>query len=85
MHAMSGDQLHAYRIQQAASVKAPYIGLAIALAILAVIIGLFKLPVIESAEAHGHATGSVWQHPRLVLVQWLFLSMWAQRFPSAAS
>jgi fucose permease len=67
MHAMSGDQLHAYRIQQAASVKAPYIGLAIALAILAVIIGLFKLPVIESAEAHGHATGSVWQHPRLVL------------------
>jgi FHS family L-fucose permease-like MFS transporter len=67
MHAMSGDQLHAYRIQQAASVKAPYIGLAIALAVLAVIIGLFKLPVIESAEAHGHVTGSVWQHPRLVL------------------
>jgi MFS transporter, FHS family, L-fucose permease len=67
MRAMSGDQLHAYRIQQAASVKAPYIGLAIALAILAGIIGLFKLPVIEYAEAHGHATGSIWQHPRLVL------------------
>jgi len=67
MRAMSGDQLHAYRIQQAASVKAPYIGLAIALPMLAAIIGWFKLPVIESAEAHGHATGSVWQHPRLVL------------------
>jgi FHS family L-fucose permease-like MFS transporter len=67
MHAMNADQLHAYRIQQAASVKVPYIGLAIALAVLAAIIGLFKLPVIESAEAHGHATGSVWKHPRLVL------------------
>lgn len=67
MHEMSADQLHAYRIQQAASVKAPYIGLAIALAALAAIISLFKLPVIESVEAHGRATGSVWQHPRLVL------------------
>ena len=28
---MSVDQLHAYRIQQAASVKVPYIGLAVAL------------------------------------------------------
>jgi MFS transporter, FHS family, L-fucose permease len=65
--AMDASQLHAYRIQQAASVKAPYIGLAIALAILAAIIAWFKLPVIESAEAHGHVTGSVWQHPRLVL------------------
>jgi MFS transporter, FHS family, L-fucose permease len=67
MHEMSADRLHAYRIQQAATVKVPYIGLAIALAVLAAIIGLFKLPVIESAEAHGHATGSVWKHPRLVL------------------
>ena len=31
MRAMSADQLHAYRIQQAASVKVPYIGLAVAL------------------------------------------------------
>jgi FHS family L-fucose permease-like MFS transporter len=67
MRAMNADQLHAYRIQQAASVKLPYIGLAVALAVLAVIVGLFKLPVIEYAEAHGHATGSIWQHRRLVL------------------
>jgi MFS transporter, FHS family, L-fucose permease len=67
INAMSAGQQHAYRIQQAASVKAPYIGLAIALFILAMVVGWFKLPVIEYAEAHGHATGSIWQHRRLVL------------------
>src|SRR4029077_19357196 len=60
-------QQHAYRIQQAATVKAPYIGLAIALFILAMVVGWFKLPVIEYAEAHGHATGSIWQHRGLML------------------
>src|SRR5690242_10610919 len=35
LHAMSTAQLHAYRIQQAATVKEPYIGLAIALFALA--------------------------------------------------
>lgn len=65
--AMDASQLHAYQIQQASSVKAPYMGLAIALAILAAIIAWFKLPVIESAEAHGRVLGSVWKHQRLVL------------------
>lgn len=64
---MSAGELHAYRIQQAASVKAPYIGLSVALVLLAVTVGLFKLPVIEYAEAHGHAPGSIWRHRRLVL------------------
>jgi FHS family L-fucose permease-like MFS transporter len=67
VRAMGTDQLHAYRIQQAASVKLPYIGLSVALALLAVTVGLFKLPVIEYAEAHGENTGSIWQHRRLVL------------------
>src|SRR6202020_1046143 len=67
MRSLSADQLHAYRIQQAASVKLPYIGLAGALVLLAMIVGLFKLPVIEYAEAHGHAAGSIWRHRRLVL------------------
>jgi FHS family L-fucose permease-like MFS transporter len=66
MRAMSAAQLQAYRIQQAGSVKAPYIGLALALMVLAVTVGWFKLPAIEYAEAHGEATGSIWQHPRLV-------------------
>jgi len=67
IRAMGADQLHAYRIQQAASVKVPYIGLAFALVVLAVTVGWFKLPVIEYAEAHGHATGSIWRQRRLVL------------------
>lgn len=67
IRAMGPDQLRAYRIQQAASVKMPYIGLSIALVLLAITVGLFKLPVIEYAEAHGHAAGSIWQHRRLVL------------------
>ncbi|HEY1525495.1 MAG TPA: sugar MFS transporter [Candidatus Angelobacter sp.] len=67
IRAMGSGQLQAYRIQQAASVKMPYIGLSIALLLLAITVGLFKLPVIEYAEAHGHAAGSIWQHRRLVL------------------
>jgi FHS family L-fucose permease-like MFS transporter len=67
IRAMGPDHLRAYRIQQAASVKMPYVGLSIALLLLAITVGLFKLPVIEYAEAHGHAAGSIWQHNRLVL------------------
>src|SRR5207302_5827094 len=67
VRSMGADQLHAYRIQQAASVKVPYIGLSLALIVLAITVGWFKLPVIEYAEAHGHATGSIWHHRRLVL------------------
>ena len=67
MRALSTEQLHDYRNQQAASVKLPYLGLAVTLTLLAIAVGLFKLPVIEYAEAHGHAAGSIWQHRRLVL------------------
>jgi MFS transporter, FHS family, L-fucose permease len=67
IRAMGADQLHAYRIQQAASVKVPYIGLALALIVLAATVGWFKLPVIEYADAHGEQTGSIWRQRRLVL------------------
>jgi MFS transporter, FHS family, L-fucose permease len=67
IRAMGADQLHSYRIQQAASVKVPYIGLSLALIVLAATVGWFKLPVIEYAEAHGHATGSIWRQRHLVL------------------
>ena len=67
LRTMSAEQLHAYRISQAASVKGPYIGLALALFVLALIIGLFKFPVIESAEAHGEVHDSVWKYRHLVL------------------
>jgi FHS family L-fucose permease-like MFS transporter len=67
LRTMSPEQVHAYRISQAASVKGPYIGLALALFVLAIIIGLFKFPVIESAEAHGEVHDSIWKYRHLVL------------------
>lgn len=67
LRALSPENLQAYRVAQAASVKAPYIGLAITLFVLAVIIGFFKLPHIPSAEAHGKVNDSVWRHRHLLL------------------
>lgn len=67
LRTMAPDQRHAYQVAQAASVKLPYIGLAVALFVLAVIIAFFKLPRIESAEAHGEVHDSVWRHRHLVL------------------
>src|SRR5947209_5219562 len=67
LRAMPADQLHAYRISQAASVKVPYIGLGIALLVLAVGMALVSLPKIDSAEARGEVHDSVWRHRHLVL------------------
>jgi MFS transporter, FHS family, L-fucose permease len=68
MQSLSGEALQAYRVQQAATVKVPYIVIGITLLLLAVLIGLSRLPVIESASAHKREkTGdSVWKHPNLV-------------------
>src|SRR6202050_1180245 len=46
IRAMAPDALQAYRLHEASSVKAPYVGLGIALVVLAVAIGSFKLPTI---------------------------------------
>lgn len=64
---MGAQQRHAYQIQQASAIKMPYVGLAIALFVLAVIIALFKLPVIRSVEGHAQPGDSIWQHRHLVL------------------
>ena len=54
-------------VQQAASVIKPYVGLGIALVVLAVLIGLARLPEIQSAERHigEKINDSVWNHPNL--------------------
>lgn len=64
-------ELQAYRIEQASSVKMPYIVIAVALIALAAVIGRFRLPHIPEAEG-GHAVeagahDSVWRHPNLVM------------------
>lgn len=65
---LAPDALHAYRLHEAATVKAPYVGLGIALVLLAIVIGSFKLPKIEHAQ---HRVGekvndSIWRHPNLI-------------------
>ncbi len=69
VRAMGPEALQAYRLHEAATVKIPYVGLGIALVVLAIAIGSFKLPKIEHAQ---HPVGekvndSIWRHSNLVL------------------
>jgi len=71
LRAMSAQALRAYRLQEASSVKLPYLVIAIALITLGIVIAKFKLPHIPEAEG-GHAVeagahDSVWKHRNLVL------------------
>jgi FHS family L-fucose permease-like MFS transporter len=68
IRALAPDALQAYRLHEAATVKTPYVALGIALVVLAVAIGSFKLPKIEHAQ---HKVGekvndSIWRHPNLI-------------------
>jgi FHS family L-fucose permease-like MFS transporter len=68
---MSPEAVHAYRLHEASTVKMPYLAIAIALVVLAVVIGRFKLPHIPAAEG-GHAAekgvhDSIWNHRNLVM------------------
>ncbi|MGC2398622.1 MAG: sugar MFS transporter [Acidobacteriaceae bacterium] len=68
LHKLAPQALHVYRVQQAASVKLPYTVIGIALLSLAVLIGISRLPKIESAvRGPGEkANDSIWNHPNLV-------------------
>jgi FHS family L-fucose permease-like MFS transporter len=68
IRALAPDALQAYRLHEAATVKAPYVGLGITLVLLAIAIGSFKLPKIPQAQ---HQLGekvndSIWKHPNLI-------------------
>lgn len=69
MHHMAPGALHAYRLQQAASVKLPYTVLGIALVLLGIVIGKFKLPAIAAVQHdhHSEVHESVWRYRHLVL------------------
>jgi FHS family L-fucose permease-like MFS transporter len=70
---MSSGAVDAYRAAEASSVQVPYLGLAAALVLLAVAIGLFRLPKIdEGSEGAISAAGeehhkSAWSYRHLVL------------------
>jgi MFS transporter, FHS family, L-fucose permease len=59
---------HAYRVQQAASVKLPYVVIGVALLLLAVLIGVSRLPKVETATSRSGESGddSIWKHPNLL-------------------
>ncbi len=71
LRAMTVDQLQAHRLLEASSVKLPYIGIALLLGALALLIAKFKFPTltqIEDPSHHTHVVGdSVWKHSHLVL------------------
>ena len=66
---LAPEALHAYRVQEAASVKMPYTVICVALVLLAVLIGTFKLPKIETEGNRPGEKGnaSIWKHRNLVL------------------
>jgi MFS transporter, FHS family, L-fucose permease len=69
MRRLSPDALQAYRAQQAASVKTPYIVIGVLLVLLAVVIGRAKLPKIGSAQRPlgQRVNDSLWKHRNLIL------------------
>jgi MFS transporter, FHS family, L-fucose permease len=68
IRALAPDALQAYRLHEAATVKTPYVGLGVALVVLAIAIGSFKLPKIEHAQRHlgEKINDSIWKHPNLI-------------------
>ncbi len=68
LHKLTPQALHVYRVQQASSVKMPYTVIGIALLLLAVLIGISRLPKIETAASRPgvEANDSIWRHPNLV-------------------
>jgi MFS transporter, FHS family, L-fucose permease len=65
---LAPQALHAYRVQEAASVKLPYTVIGIALILLAALIGSAKLPQIEISSSRSQAMvgDSIWKHPNLL-------------------
>jgi MFS transporter, FHS family, L-fucose permease len=65
---MSPDVLQAYRVQEASSVKLPYIVIGLALIIFGLVIAMFKLPDIPGAARHDGSgvKASLWKYRQLV-------------------
>ena len=66
---MPAAALQAYRVQEASSVKMPYLTIGIALILLGIVISMIKLPAMPHAERHGHGgpKTSLWKYSHLVL------------------
>ena len=71
MRQMAPAELQAYRLHEAATVKMPYLIIAIALVLLALAIAMFKLPRINTTREFrpqkGGKTDNIWRYPHLLL------------------
>src|SRR6202453_2774856 len=74
INSFSAAMLQTYRAQQASSVRLPSLGIALLLLVLAVAIGLIKLPTTDFTRDFrpgelqtSAATGSIWSHPYLIM------------------
>lgn len=71
LNSMSAAAQHAYRLEQAATVKLPYIGIAVVLVLLGLLIAFYKFPRLEITRDFrpvrpGH-TDSIWNYRHVVL------------------
>lgn len=69
---MAPAALHAYRIQQAATVKFPYIAITLALVLLALAIWFYKFPRLDVTQDYRPTKGGekghgIWRHRHVVL------------------
>ncbi len=73
VHSLSAALLQQYRMQQASSVRMPYLGLGLALVALAAALSLLKLPALDFTQAmrpsenkRSGVADSIWNHPQLL-------------------
>ncbi len=65
---LSPEAMQAYKVEQASSVKTPYIFIGLLLVALAVVIYFLRLPAIPQAQRKGHTPGvSLWKYRHLIL------------------
>lgn len=65
---LSAQALQAYKVEQASSVKTPYLFIGLLLVALAVVIYFMRLPSIPEAQKKGRGPGiSLWKYRHLVL------------------
>ena len=69
LQGLTPEALHLYRVQQASSVRMPYTVIGVALLLLAVLIGLSRLPKIETGTnlSGQMRRDSIWKHRNLLL------------------
>ena len=73
LHSLSGAALQQYRMVQASSVRLPYLGIGLALVLLAIAFAVLKMPAMDFTQdirpgelAESAGGDSVWKHPVLL-------------------